>query len=117
MTALYHLPSHHLTALQNGNTPLHLAARNGLTKAVVELCNYGADVNAINAVRMRNASDITQTLQATLTALHVAAREGHIEVVRALCVAGADISATTKVRLRHTTHTNSHLSNPLTTRA
>ena len=34
----------------NGNTALHIAARNGLVKAVGELCGHGCDIDAANNV-------------------------------------------------------------------
>lgn len=56
------------TRHQVGDSPLHVAAYEGLLSVAQTLCAYGCKVNIAN--------------EAGLMPLHVAARRGHTEVVR-----------------------------------
>ncbi|XP_055306536.1 serine/threonine-protein kinase TNNI3K-like [Sitodiplosis mosellana] len=68
--------------LDNGKTPIHVAARKGHVVVVKFLIQHGADINA-------------QT-QDRETALHMAAYQGHAEIVKFLIEHGANINAQTK---------------------
>ncbi len=60
--------------MQNGDSALHLAAREGLLSVAQSLCAFGCTVDQPN-------------LEGHFP-LHLAARAGHTEVVRCLCLAG-----------------------------
>ncbi|XP_059474229.1 death-associated protein kinase 1-like isoform X2 [Neocloeon triangulifer] len=60
-----------------GDTPLHVAAYEGLLSVAQTLCAYGCKVDLPN--------------EAGLMPLHVASRKGHTEIVRCLCLAGCDV--------------------------
>ncbi|XP_065333506.1 death-associated protein kinase 1-like isoform X1 [Cloeon dipterum] len=60
-----------------GDTPLHVAAYEGLLSVAQTLCAYGCKVDLPN--------------EAGLMPLHVAARRGHTEIVRCLCLSGCDV--------------------------
>jgi ankyrin repeat protein len=64
----------------NGNTPLHVAASAGQSKAVAFLLDHGATVGATN-------------LSEWLTPLHMAARQGHLASVEVLVAHGAPVNA------------------------
>lgn len=66
-----------------GNTPLHVAARKGLTEVVAALLEASAAVDT---------SDVNDN-----TPLHFAAWKGHTEVVTALLAAGATVDATNEI--------------------
>lgn len=65
--------------LQEGETPLHLAAESGSAARVNLLLTHGALVNAPDSKRR--------------TALHVALQHGHVDAVRALLAHGARLDA------------------------
>ena len=68
--------------LQEGQTALHIAARQGHVPNVELLLDHGASPNAA-----------TKDLY---TPLHIAAREGHMEVAKVLLDKGAKQHLTTK---------------------
>ena len=70
-------------ALQENQTPLHIAARLGNVDNVVLLLQHGAQPNA--------------TTKDQYTPLHIAAKEGHEEVVQVLLEHGANQNLTTAV--------------------
>ena len=70
-------------ANKDGDTALHLAAKNGNDVTVQLLVRNGADVNAVNNVG--NA------------ALHVAANRGYASIVEHLVSKGADVNAANRV--------------------
>ena len=63
----------------DGNTPLHLALRNGHTEAAMAMIDKGADVNAGD----KNGD----------TPFHLALKEGHTETAMAMIDKGADVNA------------------------
>lgn len=63
----------------DGNTPLHLAALNGDTRALRALLDGGADPNAANAIGC--------------TALHLALENKRLQVARMLVAAGSSLDA------------------------
>ena len=73
---MLHLLLHLVCALQNGATPLHLAAERGMAEAVHLLIRHGAEVNA----QRSNGQ----------TALFEAAFSGCIDAAKALLQHGAD---------------------------
>ena len=66
----------------DGNTPLHLASKNGYVEAVEILLDCGVDVNARN-----NYNTIP---------LHLASQGGHLKVVQMLLDRYADVNACNK---------------------
>jgi ankyrin repeat protein len=70
-----------LEKLENGMSPLHLAAGNGQVETVKVLVELGADKNAHTAGGM--------------TPLHMAAVEGHVETVKVLAQLGAELGVQT----------------------
>ena len=70
-------------SLQNNETALHYASREGLLPIVEILTSFGCRMDT------RNKADAT--------ALHIAARHGHIEIARFLCLAGLNINIQDKV--------------------
>ncbi|KAI9852682.1 MAG: Ankyrin repeat domain-containing protein 44 [Vezdaea acicularis] len=102
-----------------GYTPLHHASSYGLGSLVVELCNSGADIDAVvksgfqagwNVLHYLADTYITDPVAAsyvgflvgrgkdmvappdTSAPLHIAATKGRVETIRALLQGGADIS-------------------------
>ena len=69
--------------LQNCETPLHAASKEGLLPVVQTMCAFGCRTDIIN--------------KEGATVLHLAARAGHTEIVRCLLLAGADPDASNKV--------------------
>lgn len=59
-----------------GDTPLHVAAREGLLSVVQALCSLNCAVDIPN--------------RQGLYPIHLAARQGHTEIVRSLCLAGCN---------------------------
>ena len=66
--------------MESSDTPLHKAARQGDTEAIVALIDAGADPNA----KDDSGGD---------TPLHQAAKGGHAKAIAALLAAGADPNA------------------------
>ena len=65
-----------------GDTPIHIAAREGLLGLAQSLCAFGCAVDVSNVDG--------------LYPLHLAARNGHKELVRCLCLAGCRIDVKNK---------------------
>ncbi|XP_075209802.1 death-associated protein kinase 1-like [Lycorma delicatula] len=59
-----------------GDTPLHIAAREGLLSVAQALCTLNCTVDVAN--------------RQGLYPIHLAARQGHTEIVRCLCLAGCN---------------------------
>ena len=97
---------------ENGDTPLHYAAREGHEQMVWMLVDYHADIEAKNKrmstplesaaangheriVRflLQEGADINKTTGSTGTALHAAAVKGNLRLVEFLIRSGADINA------------------------
>jgi hypothetical protein len=102
-------------ALDNGCTPLLMAAQNGHGTVVRALINAGADVNimtnesdgttplfaaafmgseTIVRVLIQAGADVNMARDNGTTPLYIAAQNGHEVVVRALINAGADVNNT-----------------------
>ena len=60
-----------------GETPIHICAREGLLGLAQTLCAFGCNVDLANSEGMQP--------------LHLAAKHGNTEVARCLCLAGASI--------------------------
>jgi death-associated protein kinase len=65
-----------------GDTPIHVASREGLLGLAQSLCAFGCAVDVSNVDG--------------LYPLHLAARNGHKELVRCLCLAGCRIDVKNK---------------------
>ncbi|CAK4098111.1 unnamed protein product [Aphanomyces euteiches] len=70
--------------VEEGATPLILAAQNGFADVVKELLAHGADIN--------------QTMKAGATALNMASERGHLDVVKELLAHGAAVDKATLVK-------------------
>ena len=99
--------------VRNGNSPLHLAARNGNSLTVQALLQAGESIDtcyepfnytALHEAAMSGHSNVIEVMldhKANIeagdttrwTALHWAASEGHVDAVRMLCQRGANIEA------------------------
>ena len=62
-----------------GETPIHICARDGQLGLAQTLCAFGCNVDIVNGEGMQP--------------LHLAAKHGNTEVARCLCLAGANIDA------------------------
>lgn len=69
----------HLTTLEGGSAPLHMAARSGHVEVVRLLIAAGVDLHKAKS-------------DGGATALHMAAEKGHVKVVRLLIAAGVDVN-------------------------
>ena len=69
--------------LQNGYTPLHIAAKKNQMQIASTLLNYGAETNIVT--------------KQGVTPLHLASQEGHTDMVTLLLDKGANIHMSTKV--------------------
>lgn len=69
--------------LQNGYTPLHIAAKKNQTRIASSLLDYGAETNILT--------------KQGVSPLHLAAQEGHAEMTSLLLDKGAHVNAATKV--------------------
>ena len=74
--------------VQNGYTPLHIAAKKNQTAVALALLQYGAETNVLT--------------KQGVSPLHLAAQEGHAEMASLLLGKGAHVNTATKVT--HTTH-------------
>lgn len=74
--------------MQNGYTPLHIAAKKNQMEIATTLLQYGAETNI-------------QTKQG-VTPLHLVSQEGHSEMAALLLQRGAHVNAPTKVNHCHT---------------
>ncbi|KAJ5075949.1 no mechanoreceptor potential c isoform d-related [Anaeramoeba ignava] len=72
------------TETKHGETPLHIASRNGWTDLSLRLIELGASVN--------------KTTKAGWTALHYAAKYGHLKIIQLLLSKGAHIDILTRFR-------------------
>lgn len=70
-------------SLQNGYTPLHIAAKKNQTQIATALLQYGAETNALT--------------KQGVSPLHLASQEGHTEMASLLLEKGAHGNAATKV--------------------
>lgn len=73
--------------VQNGYTPLHIAAKKNQTDIALALLQYGAETNVVT--------------KQGVSPLHLAAQEGHAEMASLLLGKGAHVNTTTKVIARH----------------
>lgn len=69
--------------MQNGYTPLHIAAKKNQTNIALALLEYGAETNVLT--------------KQGVSPLHLAAQEGHAEMASLLLGRGAHINTATKV--------------------
>ncbi|XP_015418857.1 PREDICTED: ankyrin-2 [Myotis davidii] len=69
-------------SLQNGYTPLHIAAKKNQTQIASTLLSYGAETNVVT--------------KQGVTPLHLASQEGHADMVTSLLDKGADVHTSTK---------------------
>lgn len=69
--------------MQNGYTPLHIAAKKNQTQIASALLQYGAETNALT--------------KQGVSPLHLASQEGHTEMASLLLEKGAHVNAATKV--------------------
>ena len=69
--------------VQNGYTPLHIAAKKNQTKIALAVLQYGAETNILT--------------KQGVSPLHLAAQEGHAEMASLLLGKGAHVNAATKV--------------------
>ncbi|KAL3929470.1 MAG: hypothetical protein SGPRY_001949 [Prymnesium sp.] len=95
---------------QNGELPLHYAAKGGHLEAVKLLLDHEANVNAQTAVGVRSLPSLfsRRTVpffigaftfwQDCWSPLHFAVEEGHVEVSKMLLQNGADVNARTAVQ-------------------
>lgn len=72
--------------VQNGYTPLHIAAKKNQTQIASALLQYGAETNALT--------------KQGVSPLHLASQEGHTEMASLLLERDTHVSAATKVRSR-----------------
>lgn len=101
----------------DGNTPMHLAAREGHESIVDLLVNKGADVNVNNdnnytplhlaaieghesvvSLLVKKGADVNIQTKDWQTPLHLAARHGYIKIVKILTLNGSDLDATQRYR-------------------
>lgn len=71
------------SVLQNGYTPLHIAAKKNQMEIATTLLQYGAETNILT--------------KQGVTPLHLASQEGHSEMAALLLEKGAHINVSTKV--------------------
>ncbi|XP_055303155.1 ankyrin-1-like [Sitodiplosis mosellana] len=83
-----------INRVNDGETPLHAAARHGRTGAAKVLIDHGANVN----FRIKDGE----------TPLHLAARHGRVEIVEHLIERGADVNAKTEFTQRTPLHFTSN---------
>ena len=69
--------------LQNGYTPLHIAAKKNQMQIASTLLSYGAETNVVT--------------KQGVTPLHLASQEGHSDMVALLLEKGANVHTSTKV--------------------
>lgn len=69
--------------MQNGYTPLHIAAKKNQAQIATALLQYGAETNALT--------------RQGVSPLHLASQEGHTEMASLLLERGAHVNAATKV--------------------
>lgn len=75
--------------VQNGYTPLHIAAKKNQTNIALALLQYGAETNVLT--------------KQGVSPLHLAAQEGHAEMVSLLLRKGAHVNTATKVKHKQQT--------------
>ncbi|KHJ47477.1 ankyrin repeat protein [Trichuris suis] len=63
---------------KDGNSPLHLACKEGLSRLVRNLCQRGMNVDHVN--QLGNAP------------LHIACQQNHLDVVKQLCLAECNVN-------------------------
>ena len=73
--------------IQNGYTPLHIAAKKKQTAIALALLQYGAETKVLT--------------KQGVSPLHLAAQEGHADMVALLLGKGAHVNAPTKVTHTH----------------
>lgn len=73
--------------MQNGYTPLHIAAKKNQTSIAAALLQYGAETNVLT--------------KQGVSPLHLAAQEGHAEMASLLLGKGAHVNTATKVKHEH----------------
>lgn len=74
----------HSSSLQNGYTPLHIAAKKNQMEITTTLLEYGAPTNTVT--------------RQGITPLHLAAQEGNVDVVTLLLARDAPVNVGNKVR-------------------
>lgn len=79
--------------MQNGYTPLHIAAKKNQKAIALALLQYEAETNVLT--------------KQGVSPLHLAAQEGHAEMATLLLGRGAHVNTPTKV-----THTHTHKYTP-----
>lgn len=79
---MYSRPS---SLLQNGYTPLHIAAKKNQMDIAVVLLQYGAETNILT--------------KQGVTPLHLASQEGHADMAALLMEKGTQVNVPTKVGL------------------
>ena len=78
--------------VQNGYTPLHIAAKKNQAAVALALLQYGAETNVLT--------------KQGVSPLHLAAQEGHAEMASLLLGKGAHVNTATKVTHMNTRHAN-----------
>lgn len=81
---IHHINQVSFLLVQNGYTPLHIAAKKNQTDIALALLQYGAETNVLT--------------KQGVSPLHLAAQEGHAEMVSLLLHKGAHINSATKVK-------------------
>ena len=94
------------THLQNGSTPIMVAAQEGHLSAVELLLSAGANLHHCTNVSHYLISSylIIPTVQNGCTALYFASRQGHLKVVQKLVDSGALVDVQTKVSCSDSTY-------------
>lgn len=72
------------SVLQNGYTPLHIAAKKNQMEIATTLLQYGAETNILT--------------KQGVTPLHLASQEGHSDMAALLLEKGANVNVPTKVK-------------------